>query len=97
MKIVENLRTEQGAELGRHLARFAEVEIEKTGVDNRCETCAFRRGDHLANGSPETLMTALKCVMERTPFFATTKMCPALAGFCLGQIRIRQPKCRGRL
>ena len=37
--------------------------------DDRCLTCAFRKGDHPANGSPETLMSALKCVMEGEPFW----------------------------
>lgn len=29
----------------------------------------FPRGEHLANGSPETQMTALKCVIEGSPFY----------------------------
>lgn len=62
-----NQRTPDGIALGEQMARLCDKEI--TGKpDNRCGTCAFRRGDHLANGSPETLMSAIKCVLERTPF-----------------------------
>ena len=63
-----NLRTSEGAELGYHMARLCDGELSGK-CDDRCRTCAFRAGDHLANGSPETLMTALKCAMENTPFW----------------------------
>lgn len=63
-----NEATAEGRALGREMARLCDIEL--TGrPDNRCQTCAFRAGDHVANGSPETLMSALKCVMERTPFW----------------------------
>ena len=69
MEVKRNVATPEGRELGALLARFCDQEAEKQGRDGRCETCAFRAGDHLANGSPETLMTALKCAMERDPFW----------------------------
>lgn len=67
--IDENVVTEDGIELGRHLARFCDIEAQKTGKDSRCGTCAFRSGDHPANGSVATLMSALKCAAERVPFW----------------------------
>jgi len=33
-------------------------------------TCAFRAGDHFANGSAEIVITVLKCVLEREPFWS---------------------------
>ncbi|MFA6031795.1 MAG: hypothetical protein WC889_02710 [Myxococcota bacterium] len=65
----ENVATPEGRLLGAELARLCDAEVAKSGKDGRCDTCAFRAGDHLANGSPETLMTALKCAMEREPFW----------------------------
>jgi hypothetical protein len=65
----ENVATADGRALGTQLARFCQVEIDKGHSDNRCSTCAFRAGGHLANGSPETTMSALKCVLEREPFW----------------------------
>ena len=63
----ENHRTDDGAELGRNLARLCESAIGD-GKDTRCRTCAGRAGDHLANGSPWTLMNFVKAAAERTPF-----------------------------
>jgi len=64
----ENRTTPEGRELGKRMARLCDQELAGKR-DNRCSTCAFRLGDHLANGSPETLMSALKCAIERTPFW----------------------------
>lgn len=66
---VENVATLEGRELGQELARMADAEYARTGRDSRCETCAFRHGPHIANGSPATLMSAVKCFLERTPFY----------------------------
>ena len=66
---IPNEATPEGRELGRELARLADVEYARTGRDSRCETCAFRHGEHLANGSVASLMSAVKCVLERTPFY----------------------------
>jgi hypothetical protein len=67
--MIENSATDEGRELGAMLAKFCDQEAEKQGKDGRCSTCAFRAGNHLANGSPATLMSALKCAMEREPFW----------------------------
>jgi hypothetical protein len=66
---VQNVATPEGRELGRELARMADAEFSRTGRDSRCETCAFRLGDHAANGSVAALMSAVKCIAERTPFY----------------------------
>lgn len=63
-----NAVTEEGRWLGRRLAKFCEIELVGK-EDKRCTTCAVRAGDHLANGSPETLMSFLKCAMEGEPFW----------------------------
>ena len=80
----ENQATEEGRLLGAQLARLCDGEAAKTGKDGRCSTCAFRAGDHLANGSPETLMTALKCAMEREPFWCHEQDVP-----CAGWLMFR--------
>ena len=66
---VPNVATPEGRELGREIARLADAEYARTGRDTRCLTCAFRHGDHIANGSAATLMSAVKCVVEGTPFY----------------------------
>lgn len=63
-----NARTPEGEQLGRELARLCDGELAGKR-DERCRTCAFRLGGHIANGSPETLMTALKCALEGEPFW----------------------------
>jgi hypothetical protein len=50
------------------MARLCDAELSGK-PDNRCSSCAFRAGDHVANGSPETLMTALKCAAEGEVFW----------------------------
>lgn len=85
----ENVATPEGRELGEQLARFADAEAERQGKDERCATCAFRQGDHVANGSPETLMTALKCATEREPFFCHEEDRP-----CAGWLLMRCPAGR---
>lgn len=81
-----NAATDEGRALGREIARLCDGEL--TGKrDDRCRTCAFRTGDHLANGSPETLMTALKCAMEGEPFW-----CHETDRACAGWAAMRAPK-----
>lgn len=68
MSPIPNRTTPEGRALGSQMARLCNVAL--TGkTDLRCGTCAFRAGDHLANGSPETLMDAMKCVIEGVPFY----------------------------
>jgi hypothetical protein len=62
---VENVPTPEGFELGFALARFVDNAPQ---IAERCWTCAFRQGTD-ANGSPQTTMDALKCVMEGIPFY----------------------------
>jgi hypothetical protein len=81
-KMRENVATPEGRELGAHLARFCDQEAIRQGKDGRCATCAFRGGGHVANGSPETLMSALKCVSERDPFWCHEENRPC-AGYLL--------------
>ncbi len=66
--MIPNRPTPEGRELGKHMARLCDQELAGKR-DGRCDTCAFRSGDHVANGSPETLMDALKCSLEGTPFW----------------------------
>lgn len=86
VKIKLNVATEEGRELGENMARLCDTEMEGK-KDNRCETCAFKRGNHLANGSPETLMTALKCAMEGEVFWCHEHEKP-----CAGWQAMKFPK-----
>lgn len=77
MTLVRNAPTPDGYALGGHLARFVTQELQKALAKfpnhvQPCETCAFRRGT-FANGCGVTLMEALKCVMERSPFYCHEK------------------------
>lgn len=86
--MIPNQRTTEGIALGEQMARLCDVELAGK-PDNRCETCAFRKGDHLANGSPETLMSAVKCCLERTPFWCHEQERP-----CAGWLAMRAPSER---
>lgn len=71
-KLVPNRPTPEGRLLGKELARLAdkaEDEARKQFPDQpeRCQSCAFR-ANTIPNGCPETVMDALKCVMEGVPF-----------------------------
>ena len=81
-----NRTTPEGRELGCHMARLCDAELAGKR-DDRCRTCAFRSGDHLANGSPETLMSALKSAAEGTPFW-----CHEHDRACAGWAAMRAPK-----
>ena len=78
-----NRRTDEGAALGVQVARLCESVIGE-GKDNRCNTCAARAGDHIANGSPQTLLSFFKCAAERTPFWCHEKDAP-----CAGWLAMR--------
>lgn len=77
-----NRRTPEGAEIGRLMARFCDeaeprARLRMPELPPRCNSCAFREGAHLANGSPATQMDAIKCVIERIEFHCHE---PARAG-----------------
>lgn len=62
-----------GIELGAELARLADIaegEQRKMFPNQipRCSDCAFLAGTR-PNGCSETLMDAIKCVVELTPFY----------------------------
>ena len=81
-----NKTTPEGRRLGGIIGRLCDKELAGH-PDNRCLTCAFRPGDHLPNGSPETLMTAVKCLAERSPFWCHEADKP-----CAGWLALRFPK-----
>jgi len=67
-----NRPTPEGRALGKELARLcdaAETEQRKRFPNHaeRCKSCAFRLGT-IPNGCPETLMDAVKCVIEGRDF-----------------------------
>jgi hypothetical protein len=68
-----NRPTDEGRQLGGHLARWCDdaepaARQRVPELPPRCQSCAFRKGDHVANGSPTTQMDALKCVIEGVEF-----------------------------
>ena len=68
-----NLPTPAGRLLGRQLARLCDLEEAKDleGFPDqlpRCDDCAFRLGTR-PNGCAETLMDAVKCIIEIKPFY----------------------------
>ena len=73
-KPIRNYTTPEGHELGRHLARICDdaepaARLRMPELPPRCQSCAFRAGNHLASGSPATQMDALKCVLEGHEFY----------------------------
>lgn len=68
-----NRTTPEGRNLGEQIARLCDVEALKLmregewNHDERCASCAFRKGT-VPNGCPQTLMDAMKCLMEKVPF-----------------------------
>ena len=63
-------------EAGEHMARMAETAVAQVAAmgdpDERCSTCAFRKGT-LPNQCADTICDALKCVVEREPFYCHDK------------------------
>jgi hypothetical protein len=68
--------TPQSIEVGRHVARMAESAVSRVAAmgdpDERCATCAFRLGT-VPNQCGDTLSDALKCVVEKEPFYCHDK------------------------
>lgn len=70
--LVPNRPTPEGRELGKHLARLCDMADARQRkqfpkMRERCVTCAFRGGT-IPNGCPETVMDAIKCVIEGRDF-----------------------------
>ena len=68
-----NHTTPEGRELGAQMAKWCDdaepaARLRMPELPPRCSSCAFRAGPHLANGSPLTLMDALKCLVEGHEF-----------------------------
>lgn len=73
MTETRNRATPEGRELGVEMARLCDnaepaARLKAPTLLPRCSSCAFRAGPHLANGSPQTQMDAMKCVMEGRQF-----------------------------
>ena len=81
---VPNLPSSMGEELGKQLARFADIEAKaQPEARPRCDDCAFKLGT-TPNRCLSTVADALKCVVEREPFFCHKEDPPKLcAGFIL--------------
>lgn len=65
--LVRNVRTPEGADLGRHMARLCDVaepiaRLKEPLIPPRCASCALRAGNHHPNGSPATLWAVLDCL-----------------------------------
>ena len=77
-----NAPTELGQELGKELAWFAVLgrlhSSEKLPLP--CGDCAFRLGTD-PNGCEETLMDAVKCIMEGQTFFCHVNKGTPCAGY----------------
>ena len=75
--LIPNRPTEKGRRMGRELVRLWKAAMRAAlvnapaealaAVPDRCKTCAFREGTH-PNGCEETVMDAVKCVLEKVPF-----------------------------
>jgi hypothetical protein len=70
---IRNRVTPEGQALGAQLARWCDdaepkARLKVPDLPPRCNSCACRAGPHLANGSPETQMDFLKCLIEGHEF-----------------------------
>lgn len=70
---MKNKPSDEGRMVGDGLARFADTAEQafrkQLGfVPLRCSSCAFRKGTY-PNGRLATVGDAMKCSMERTPFY----------------------------
>jgi hypothetical protein len=71
--MIRNHTTPEGKALGQRMAKFCDdaepkARLRLPELPPRCNSCAFRSGNHLASASPFTQMDALKCVVEGTEF-----------------------------
>lgn len=72
--MIRNRATPEGRELGEHLARLCDdaepkARLRMPELPPRCNSCAFRAGPHVASGSPQTQLDALKCAIEGREFY----------------------------
>lgn len=66
---IRNEPTEEGRKLGEKLARFVrQARVADPTLREPCFDCAFRKGA-APNAMPATLMNALKCALEKSPFY----------------------------
>lgn len=70
---IRNQRSPEGEQLGEMMARFCDeaepaARLKEPALPPRCNSCAFRKGPHLANGSPATQMDVIKCLIEGHQF-----------------------------
>lgn len=75
-----NLPTDDGRLLGVQLARLTDIEEARLRekfprMHRRCGDCAFRAGTD-PNGCPETLMDAVKALVENVPFYCHKAFTP---------------------
>lgn len=73
MTLVRNRAEPIGHELGKRLAKWCDdaepkARLRMPELPPRCQSCAFREGPHVQNGSVTTTMDALKCIMEGIEF-----------------------------
>jgi hypothetical protein len=77
---IPNRTTPEGIEMGTEMARLTErhvqalVEQGEWKDDERCSSCAFRKGT-VPNGCPQTQMDALKSLLEHKAFFCHAVGC----------------------
>ena len=73
MSKVRNTTDLEAQKLGKILAEWCDdaeplARLKMPELQPRCQSCAFRHGPHVPNGSVATVMDALKCVMEGHEF-----------------------------
>lgn len=73
-KMVRNRATPEGRELGKIMAKFCDdaepkARLKVPELPPRCNSCAFRDGPHVANGSPATQMDVIKCLHGGYEFY----------------------------
>lgn len=91
---VRNRPTPDGRELGKNMARFADVEeanwkFELGFYPVRCPSCAFKKGT-IPNGCVSTTMDATKCTLENVPFFCHYgERRESLTTLCAGYLLLR--------
>lgn len=73
-----------GEQLGAMLSRFVDAEMDGPRILRpRCHDCAFLRGTE-PNKIAGTLMTALKCVIEKEPFYCHAERGVSSGHLCAG-------------